>query len=561
MKGYYFNTAGSCLDFAQINNHKNYFIKTMDEKMIKLYCISLIKTGNQLYLYLFDLFNNTSHMIHVFSPNEKYHIVEPYIQVSSDMKIITIPDNDYLYFYNIVDIITDHLLHPKFGIKIHMIHLTIDKSSDYNLCNDGKITVPHKCIMGITKYVMVFDSKIVVFCLVAKTVITLNVSFGTESLSISKSCEQIGYYRDHNITVHNTTTQCDKKIEFHNIPSAIILSDDGKYIIACQKESLFIYKYADEYVLIKKDYYHRDYYVSLVGINDIELISQLSNKCDITHIIYIWDKKRHNIQCNLISERKIYNRQEYELAIDTKIKYIYANSMQYVFIYESYIVLYDMHKLIPLFIINATLEDLTKLLTNEHCQNDTQEIIVKGKSEIKKNYVIKKWFSDMITYDALFEISINSLMIDMKPILSIDMILIEMIIFCLHDYKTIDNYATLMGNEPLSTNDIEHIFNVWQKVNKKIVGHETEYKSHYVEYILIKFLLLYMTAHCTTKKYIVVQNKFSIYKTKSNTKIKQIDISMLVQIFRQLLYTKKYFMNAVQIMTDVNLVEYVATKS
>jgi ABC-type uncharacterized transport system fused permease/ATPase subunit len=113
----------------------------------------------------------------------------------------------------------------------------------------------------------------------------------------------------------------------------------------------------------------------------------------------------------------------------------------------------------------------------------------------------------------------------------------------------------------LSKQNIEQIFNVWIKVIKKLVTTETDYKTFYAEYCLIKFVLLYMVAYGTNKNEIVVHNKKTMGKTKTNIATRTFDISLLVQIFKNLSFTRKYFMNAVCIMFNMNFIDYVATRS
>jgi hypothetical protein len=136
-----------------------------------------------------------------------------------------------------------------------------------------------------------------------------------------------------------------------------------------------------------------------------------------------------------------------------------------------------------------------------------------------------------------------------------------MIMMILHDHTKIEGFTVLLGKEMLSKQNIEQIFNVWIKVIKKIVTTETEYKSFYAEYCLIKFVLLYMISYSTNKADIVVHNKKTMTKTKTNVATKTFDISLLVQIFKNLIFTRKYFMNAVSIMFNMNFIEYVAAKS
>ena len=559
MKGYCFSN-----NVSNVNYNKVYYVTTLNDNILCLYCITLIKSDKQLYLYLFDFFNDESHMIHVFSPNEKYNIIEPYIQISPDMKIISIPDDDYLYFYNVEDIIKDGLLRPtSHNTKIHLQKLTIESLSEHTPCNKKQI-VPYKCILYDTKYVMLFEENIYIYCLESKETTILNIEYKKTYFTLSKSCKYIGYWASTNVIIQDLKSKQEIRIPA-KIAHNIVISDDAKYVLICQDKYVLTYKLiGNEYNLISEECYLTDENYVIWNTNDINQINQLNNQCDITHLISKWHKKNHTLEYILVSDRKVYNPQTIELHIDDNIKYIYVNGLQFVCVYDAYLVLYDIRKILPLFIINATLDDLTKILTIRNPKEQTNLITVvnaKTDAKIKQEYLIQKWLSDLFTYDYDSVLVINTLSMDITPIVECKTLLIEMIIMILHDHTKIEGFTMLLGKEILSRQNIEQIVNVWIKVVKKIVTTETDYKNFYAEYCLIKFVLLYMISYSTNKTNIVVHNKKTMTKTKTNVATKTFDISLLVQIFKNLSFTRKYFMNAVSIMFNMNFIDYVASKS
>jgi hypothetical protein len=503
-------------------------------------------------------------MIHVFSPNEKYDIIEPYIQISPDMKIISIPDDDYLYFYNVEDIINDGLLRPtSHNTKIHLQKLTIESLSEHTPCNKKQI-VPYKCILYDTKYVMLFEEQIYIYYLESKEVTLLNIEYKKTCFTLSNSCKYIGYLASTNVIIQDLKSKQEIRILAKTVHN-IVISDDAKYVLISQDKYVFTYKLiGNDYTLISKECYLSDENYAILNTNDINKINQLNNQCDMTHLISKWHKKNHTLEYILVSDRKIYDPQTIELHIDDSIKYIFVNGLQFVCVYESHLIMYDMRKVLPIFIINATLDDLTKILTIRNQKEQTKLItIVNAKTDvkIKQEYLIQKWLSDLFTYDDDSMLIINTLSMDITPIVECKILLIEMIMMILHDHTKIEGFTVLLGKEMLSKQNIEQIFNVWIKVIKKIVTTETEYKSFYAEYCLIKFVLLYMISYSTNKADIVVHNKKTMTKTKTNVATKTFDISLLVQIFKNLIFTRKYFMNAVSIMFNMNFIEYVAAKS
>lgn len=392
------------------DNDKYYFIPIKLNNIIILYLITFKLINNNLFLYV----NNK--LIHVFEEENNTEIIK-YIQISNDFEILTIPENNLIYFYNVNELIENNILKLKFNVMINIKEfpqLEIIENSENNKKYKYENFNQYKSILSKNKYIIISHNNqkyynYIIICdlNIKKTkILNINHEIINSKIILSENGDNLLLYnnKDNFITHINLNTFVKNKIydDFINLIhlNTLNILDDGETLIALTKDNkikLLTLTTSIEYICnnILNNF--------TMNIFDYTKIIEDTDKiCDKIYILTLWNKTDlfiytiiKNIKNNTfeINENKL---DHINFNNKNKIDFIHKNCNYYIYKYEKYIEIYDIKKLFVFVILDKILDLEIKrnkecewkyyneLENNHYCVN---EFIINNKSRLNYNKI------------------------------------------------------------------------------------------------------------------------------------------------------------------------------
>ena len=401
-----------CIDFYKLTNtifDKYYHIPINVYGKSLLYVINIKSIDDKIFLYLNEIILKTSTLIHVFESNINIQLLEKYIQMSHDYKLLSIPDGDVLCIFDIVTVINNKTLKTNYSnakikfkdtnIPTLLVNPAITNNSFPELSNGSFPELfsgnPYKCILYSDRYIIVSKNEssiyksVIIYDFIHKCthVVNINKNINNSSIALSEhgkyllfcdieerntnnNIEQYIWLVDLN-NLKDTydrhyklliTTQKDSVIHFNTFA----ISNNGKLVCVLvnsnNKNKLLLIDNNEQE--INTDEYELNNignpkYITMNIYDHSNIIKQNGSKL---YIITIWNKQLHKVFIWTIVKIANFNDMIYGPKILTfdgdNIESVNTNGHQYVYKCVTHLLIYDIDKQLPLMMVNSMLDTL-----------------------------------------------------------------------------------------------------------------------------------------------------------------------------------------------------------
>jgi WD40 repeat protein len=425
-----------------IKSNKMYIIYHRIQGMAKTYVLSIKIIDNNILIYVTNIISNKTILAHATKISQKSDInfekYIPYIQISRDFKLLSIPENDKIIVYNLPKLLNKNILEYVDNIGIVLktdIHGNVISEIEYSKLNknippkqitesyntdaegtihmDQKIAKiqPYKCILCKDLYIIIsIDNNKYkqVFAVdyrnkILHEVINLDLEISSSVLRFSENGKYVIIYSD----IHKNIYMCNmtdskphmKKLKIiitsDTILNTVTVSDDGRFIFYISNDDIQFKIY---------DISHNKTYSLGIGLKinkqqlkeikfhimDYSKFSDIRLADDICNSLYVlvgWSKKLSSayywmIRCHN-KGYKIYGPSYIEMKIEGEIEYVYNNGYMFIYKTQSGIVVYDLNKIIPIrfagLLASGMKDTLTALFNEKYYTSDYYSSIdIKG---------------------------------------------------------------------------------------------------------------------------------------------------------------------------------------
>jgi hypothetical protein len=524
--GYYIDVP--ILKTSHINLRKSYyFIKQLDN-VIKIYIISVMTSHDKLYLYCYDHYLNKTSLITTFIKSLNDDIVMKYIQLSSDMRTLCIPDGLYLYFYKVDSMFNEDItLNKQFKLSLVNDHkfLNLGDCLCDNTCSNTQDKIVDKCLLYDTHYVIItkshltYDMKICMFdgFGISSLTTTCNISFSQNGIYIIEN-KNNNIFKIHNIM----TKSCDTYNLNKNISiTQMSISNDGNMFFL-NTQSCIKTNVANKIIAFgisnTKNITQLDFTYEVVSMITNASHNVHMNLCDIAtkNMLNIWNQHANNIVCVLFDkfDQNVYTQLQYDLNI-FHAKSTYVNGFIYAFIFDLHVVIYNTLTLIPeLLMINKLKQ--SNILQNSSTGTRSINIITSDSNALyemsNKLYNIFT-LTKGIKYDKLL-INCNCMK---KLYKSSQLNMLDTILTMINNYNSINTFVCEYETHLIGMTDILTITDVFNCVINSVLP---AYKQ-YAETCMMLFAISYINNIYvkTNKYYTVIHNKLEQTQKDMNTNI------------------------------------------
>jgi len=425
-----------------VKSNKMYIIYHRIQGVAKTYALSIKIIDDNIMIYVTNIIINKTILAHATKISQRSDIsfekYAPYIQISRDFKLLSIPENDKIVVYNLPKLLNKNILEYVDNIGIVLktdIHGNIISEIEYSKSNqiippkqiaesyntnaegiiymDQKITNthPYKCILCKELYIIIsIDNNKYkqVFAIdyrnkILHEVINLDLEISTSVLRFSENGKYIVIYTDKqkHIYVCNMTEPKPhmKQLKIHIktdiILNTITVSDDGRFIFYVSDEYMDFkiydipynktYSLSTELKINKQQLKEIKFHImDYSRFSDIRLAD---DTCDSLYVLVGWSKKLSSayywmIRCHN-KGYKIYGPSYVEMKIEGEIEYVYNNGYMFIYKTQSGIIVYDLNKIIPIrfagILASGMKESLTALFNEKYyASNYYSSIDIKG---------------------------------------------------------------------------------------------------------------------------------------------------------------------------------------
>jgi hypothetical protein len=503
-------------------------------------------------------------LIHVFNNNTSSNL-DKYIQLSTDFKTISIPENNNIFVFGIWDIIKNNI--PAMFSE-NMI-LVDEENSDHI----------HKCFLYENNYVIIhiIDNKYVVtlYDLIKKLppkIIDLNMSVDHTTIKFSLTCKYLLTLNGINgqvdlINLQNITTESSFIVKNYNsvIKNTITISDDGKLVTFFTTNNFLVLldnknenKIKIKNIVVDNKENIKTYNVFILH-NKNFLNSQNNNAINNIYFIVLWRKEKLFIWsiidfdegfCVYTHENK--NMIECCLSENETIKSVYTNGSKYICeteTPENKIYYYDLGIIIPFIIIDIFLS----IIKSELCQNSESQTQKKKKLMIKtitydEEYVADTWLADSFTNN---ELVVDSSFADVMILTcekNLQYTSLQLVLTFLQDYKKIKKYTQLIHSQSHDNRDVFRIVDMVSQIKNKIkLSTSQKYKElvvQHMEYTVIYFALLY----------------YFFGTTNGTTHLSKTDVENFTKMLNSLDLTKIFLIKSLKMLFGVDITPSVIKK-
>lgn len=581
--------------FEEANNseesiNKYYFIPLREN----LHIIQVKIINNKIFLYLFNRTNENKSLVHIFDTDGNISMIEKYIQISHDMKTISIPDENYLHIYKVDELITNQILEfseLNTKLKLDSNIPTLEKIKNTKNIHSASITTdelqknknelfPYKCLLYSNKYIIVckdiltnkYKNVLIYDFIQRKTqVINLNSSLDYKLL-ISENAKSMGIYdiseqKYLNLLPFSNGKSGDFDMLFKKVAilkssenetpiylNTLAISDDCNLItcITCDnKIRLIDIKNSNSTI----EDYHIKTSLEINPKNSVINIFSYGDLCvnmfNKIYSVVIYDKREHTslvfVLAKIDDQFILSNPKNIKFNVSDEIECTYTNSHNYIFKLKDNVVSCNINQEIIEAIIDTYL-DVTKykiqnLLSNFNKKNKKEYAIRISDGEENEIILTQHWIM------SLFSVNENDTL-ELKFCENFDTRIFKccdgnkispanVIINLFQDHKLVNEYLYFISNESTKKRKMDIIFGFMLKFieifkirnkNNEII---LDLGTNYCEYLLVKIILL-------------------SYKNKS------ISINKIIYLFDKLRRSRPFYVKSLKLMFTVNLEEYVA---
>lgn len=342
-----------------------------------IYFIGIKIIEFKIYLYLSNE-NDEINLIHIFEVSNAIKHVDKYIQISNNFKIISFPEHETIYFYDLCDLLNNNMLKVNdFNVKI----LNHNDEDDFiysatqikleSTTNDNNINDICDCIVYDTKFIMVYNNKISHYDFNSnhcKEIMINGSKYNDYYITFSENGDYIliNNYKYIYVSDFKKIIKIDKKLDI--FINKLTLSNDGNLIsfIGPNNEIWFVRNTWNDKNDIKFDKYIINNMENDIVNDNLKLyILDYSSFVNIDKLLVltIWNTNNNKLYIMTI----YYENEQYLLIepyvmnmnIDNNdIQYMYSNGNKYIYKKNNDVVVCDINKEIPLIIVDNMLNKL-----------------------------------------------------------------------------------------------------------------------------------------------------------------------------------------------------------
>jgi hypothetical protein len=555
-----------CIDSANSSYttfDKYYYIPIETNGKMELYCINIKEIDDKIFLYINNIILGTSTLIHVFESSSTIQLLEKYIQISHDYQLLSIPDGEMLYIFNVTDLIRTNSLKTNYSsvsIKFTNNKIPRMKTLDESLLNntffDGD---PYKCILYNDRYIIVSKSEnnykaVIVYDFIHKCthIVNINKKIDSSSLALSEHgkyllfCDKTEKNNVWLVDLNHLEKINDIKhkqisiiTQYKIYSHTFTISNDGKLIAVLTHNNKLVFIENDDNITI--DEHQLDIDIGDSKYNTIHIFDYGELIHNKLYTVTIWNKQLQKIFTWIIIRvgtgnstlfgPKIFvlNINSKEICTDELIS-LSTNGHQFVYKFTEDIYVYNMNKMILSMINDAILDTLKiNLLKVNLCGNNSELMILTKTSQ--KSYTTKRWISDLLLNNSRTHLDLRGVEFCDTPLLKRNGLYINSIHFfliLLHNHNEIYGYI-----DDISENKMQQFFDVMLQLYNIISSYNDEINAvfirHYMEYLIVKITLVFYKSKYQTEKKCIINIK-EIIKTFKKLTVAKIFLIKLVHI-------------------------------
>ena len=428
-----------------IKSNKMYIVYHRIHGIAKTYALSIKIIDNNIMIYVTDIITNKTILSHATKISQRLDIsfekYIPYIQISRDFKLLSIPENDKIVVYNLPKLLNKNILeyvdnvgivlktdtqgnvisdieYLKSNQKISLKQITQDFNTDTEgmIYMDQKIRniQPYKCILCKDLYIIICvenNRYKQVFAIdyrnkILHEVINLDFDISSSVLRFSENGKYIVIYSDaqkHAYICNMTDIKpLMKKLKIHinsdTILNTVTVSDDGRFIFYISDEDMEFKIYDIHYnniyslttgLKISKQQL-KDIKFHIMDYSRFSDIRLVDDACDNLYILVGWSKKLSSayywmIRCHS-KGYYIYGPSYIEMKIEGEIEYVYNNGYMFIYKTQSGIIVYDLNKIVPIrfadILASGMKQTLTTLFNEKYSASNYYSFInIKGSED------------------------------------------------------------------------------------------------------------------------------------------------------------------------------------
>jgi hypothetical protein len=489
------------------------------------------------------MISNERILVHVFDINfAMLPQSEKYIQMSSDQKIVSVPNNDKINIFDVDELINNHIL------KLHTENKIVPH----------KINEIFKCLLCNDMYIIIYisDNKYVItshyfFNNAQPKIINLDVPIDRCHIFFSQNCNNLLIFdtMHEKIKTINLKNFCEKEMILKGnvnkiITNTIALSDDGnlitfltsdnRLVLVDDRNELEVKEYGTKLEITRNDVFnmtstitrHKDFIniQSNTAIKNIySLLIRITrdtalnwNILEFSNGYFLSDQ----IRCNFLSQSS-----GNTICIDK-------------------LLVYDANSIVPLTLIDAVLSvlkdnmDTSDTIGNTYINN---ELIIKD-NDYEEVYNVSNWVLNLlglnvININNLKDLNIPMFKYNFKNSNELCCTTFQLLLIFLQDHHKMNKYINIIYDQ-YQENKVDYVVNMMLKILEGFVhDRTTSLRTQYIEYLLIKFVLL-----------------FHYNKT-------EIDIKKMVKLCRHLRMTRLFLLKSLKMTFKIDITHQLLLKS
>jgi len=459
----------SILDDSDAIFNKFFYINYKNLYVFQIKCIE------KLFVYLYDIKNNSKTLIDVFDTNIKN--LEPYVQISYEHNLLSIPDGDYLYVYDILSSINSMSLVE----HVPKTHILIGNNPSKNISDTFTESVTN-IILYKNKIILYYENKIIICGYDTSQKI---ISFNT-NIKLSENLNHILEYTDDLIKIYKSENypnykqiQIKKSYDSHTLN----ISDDGELMVFVSDNQLNIICMVSKKEIVLPDILKLDSAI----ISDLTIINY-------TYMLQtnMFFEKIYAVKYNLSENQFILwliicTKTNYEIIGpqyiamgDNTSKNIHRGIHTYMYQSDKCLILYNMYKFIYQYILDSLLDICVKQLHNKQIEINI----------INRKIVVEEWISE-------YMIKSN--------ITNFDFIHIIMRWVSVH--RNIEIFVSEFLTQNIIDNNIYQICDTMIQIHQNIL--DNMIAKQYIEYLIIKLIVCFNS----NKKILDIGRISDIYKS------------------------------------------------
>ena len=467
-----------------INNFNLYFPII---KVNNCFLINIKAIDDKLYLYMIN--KNVKTFINVFNYNG-CEFMKKYITISNDNNIISIPDDNYVYFYKIYKLLDNELELCEINSRILLNGIPkIQKLNEKKIIDYNELFEPEKCYLYNNKFIIISKNKNGNFILINNFSNNLSkvIDYNNNIFCISENGNYILLLNENilytfnvlgNEILNDKVITIKKELAKSITSKNISISDNGDYVCIYlinkliilnvqenNKEEYLIKNFGEDVII--KIYDYNNY---IFGINDLNKLNVILLWNPELNIFKFWILLKYKTNYLSSNEYNINN------LTNNNINKFVICGRNFIELTEKYINITNIEKMIIINITNFIIKSLNYSFDDLEKKND--EIIIENKKHIIPKWmktiqninnqiilidILKNELSDEQLYKIINKDIINNYIkiLELTELYYIEFIFIKMLLCGKINENKLKNYIKILKNtRPFIIESIKLLFNI-----------------------------------------------------------------------------------------------------